>query len=223
MLWTMGPRKHFGQASMPIEKITSECKAFASLYICQLLAALLKLLDVEVSCPAQTINHAAVTMTTITNRLTRSAHCSMESCTLSSAMEIALQVQLRGENEFTALSSLRTSDGQAIIIIFHELLGEIVRPGSKISIDYGRIVLQVTGVVQGTGGQKQKRPSIPGSPSHQSMYLNSGSSSIKARVIVADTLLKSGQVRAFEGTAQIACPTQTCSSHEDFAAMPLGH
>ena len=94
------------------------------------------------------------------------------------------------------MNSLRNADGQATIIIFHELLGEIVRPGSKISIDFGRIALVVTDVVQGTGGQKQKRPSIPGSPSHQSLYQNSGSCSIKARVVAADTLLKSGQVRA---------------------------
>lgn len=107
---------------------------------------------------------------------------------------LMVQVHLRGENDFTALQSIRNADGQAIIIIFHELLAEIVRPGSKISIDYGRIVLSVTEVVQAQSGQRQKRPSVPGSPSHQSMYQHSGSCSIKARVIAADAVLKSNQV-----------------------------
>lgn len=108
-----------------------------------------------------------------------------------------MQVHLRGENDFTSLQTIRNADGQAIIVIFHELLAEIVRPGSKISIDYGRIVLSVTEVVQAQSGQRQKRPSVPGSPSHQSMYQHSGSSSIKAQVIAADAVLKSNQVRPF--------------------------
>ncbi len=134
--------------------------------------------------------------------------------TYSKALTLWLvQVHLRGENEFTALQSFRNGDGQAVIILLHEMLGEIVRPGSKIIIDYGRIALEVTDVVVGHPSQRQKRPSVPGSPSHQSMYQNSGSCSIKAKVVAADAVLKSNQVRASRQSAAFSSSAVESGDH----------